>query len=84
MENNEKEIPVNVSFRIEQVKDVIAVIHLPFNDDPNLLTCYSHVGQHSSCHKDYITQNTRPATPEEYKDLLEELQNIGYLVTIID
>lgn len=40
--------------------------------------CYSHVGQHSSCHPDYAAES-RPATPEEYADLKSELENqIGY------
>lgn len=40
-------------------------------------TCYSHVGQHSGCHIDYIKES-RPATPDEYADLKRELEGQGY------
>jgi hypothetical protein len=39
-------------------------------------TCYAHVGQHGSCSRNWISQCTRPATPEEYAPLLRELQGI--------
>lgn len=46
-----------------------------YRDD--LLLCYSHVGQHSSCEPEYIKKK-RLANPEEYKDLLNELKGQGY------
>ena len=47
-------------------------------------TCYAHIGQHSACHMDYAKQS-RLATPEEYKDLYEELTNsVGYDLEIIE
>jgi len=45
-------------------------------------TCYSHVGQHSSCGLIYAEQS-RKATPEEYNDLKEELESIGYNLDIL-
>lgn len=41
------------------------------------MTCYAHVGQHSSCTKEWYA-TTRPATYEEYAPLLAELVQIGY------
>lgn len=46
-------------------------------------SCYSHVGQHSICSPDYI-RRCRKATPDEYKELLEELESIGYNLNIIN
>ena len=40
-------------------------------------TCYTHVGQHSSCSIEYAKASIK-ATPEQYKDLLNELVSIGY------
>lgn len=40
-------------------------------------TCYSHIGQHSACNKDYVKE-CRPATESEYLPLLKELKSIGY------
>jgi hypothetical protein len=37
--------------------------------------CYAHVGQHESASFNWY-ETTRPATPDEYKDLLTELQGI--------
>lgn len=59
-------------------KDVLAVFpdiqeKNRYRDD--LLLCYSHVGQHSTCEPEYIKRK-RLASPEEYKDLLNELRGI--------
>lgn len=48
-----------------------------------LVTTYQHVGQHSSAEYRYCIAQSRPATPEEYKDLKEELESIGYDVNVI-
>lgn len=47
-----------------------------------LFMCYAHVGQHSTCHTDYFME-CEPATEEQYRDLKEELENIGYNLTVI-
>lgn len=41
------------------------------------ITCYSHIGQHSACHPDYL-KGKMMAKPEEYKDLFNELVEQGY------
>ena len=51
---------------------------LPGDHTPFTCSCYAHIGQHGTAHKDYYTQNTSPATPDEYKDLQDELESIGY------
>ena len=40
------------------------------------VTCYAHVGQHSSANMPYVVRASRPATEAEYKDLLAELWDI--------
>ena len=40
-------------------------------------TCYSHIGQHSACSKEYLI-GRELATTEEYTPLLEELRQQGY------
>ena len=49
----------------------------------NLGESYSHIGQHSQCHINYVKES-RKATKKEYKDLMLELQNIGYHLNVID
>lgn len=45
--------------------------------------CYSHVGQHSGCSPKYVTHCTL-ARPDQYQTLKEELEKIGYKLSIKD
>ena len=46
------------------------------------MMCYVHVGQHSGgCLAWYL--DTVPASPEEYKELYDELTQIGYNLKVI-
>lgn len=44
-------------------------------------TCYAHIGQHSACDPNYF-RRCRKATPEQYAPLKEELESIGYNLTV--
>lgn len=44
--------------------------------------CYSHIGQHSACSPSYVNA-LKHATIEQYTDLLNELQSIGYHLAVI-
>lgn len=46
-------------------------------------TCYAHIGQHSACSPEYAKES-RLATEQEYKDLRNELESIGYNLEILD
>lgn len=48
-----------------------------------LVACYSHVGQHSSCHPDYYNELPK-ASPVQYANLKSELVNIGYNLDILN
>ena len=43
-----------------------------------LCQSYMHTGQHSSATPDLVVKLTKLATPEEYAELLAELEQIGY------
>ncbi len=45
-------------------------------------TMYAHIGQHGACHIDYI-EKCRPATKEEYSNLFNELESLGYNLQIV-
>lgn len=47
------------------------------DEDNGCMTCYAHIGQHSSCCYEWYFEQ-RKAKPEEYADLLRELVSIGY------
>lgn len=48
-----------------------------------IVTTYMHVGQHSDVAWDWV-QSLRPASPEEFRPLLDELTSIGYDVTVLN
>ena len=54
----------------------------PADFDGRLCTCYQHIGQHSDADYNYCIATSRPATPEEYAPLAEELRRIGYRLKI--
>jgi hypothetical protein len=48
----------------------------------DLLTCYSHIGQHSSCAPDYVKE-CRAMKESEYAGLKTELESIGYNLKVV-
>lgn len=48
---------------------------LPGTNDPWSMTCYAHIGQHSSASIEWV-RTAKPATPAQYAPLLRELQSI--------
>ena len=48
-----------------------------------VVTCYAHVGQHFEAEYAW-TKKLRPASPEEFRPLLNELTSIGYDVTVLN
>jgi hypothetical protein len=45
--------------------------------------CYSHIGQHGSASDEYWME-LKPASKEQYRDLKEELESIGYDLELIE
>ena len=68
---------IKVVFRKFSDGEVIALFPELAWDEHGNVTSYMHVGQHGAASRD-IVQCTKPATPEEYSSLLEELKEIGY------
>jgi hypothetical protein len=44
---------------------------------PHTMSCYAHIGQHSTADESYV-RAAKPASPDQYADLLAELRSIGY------
>jgi len=44
---------------------------------------YIHVGQHGAASPDIVTSDTKPASPDEYKPLYDELIRLGYDLKVI-
>lgn len=62
--------------------DIIALF--PYIDAWNgNCNSYEHVGQHGGASYIGVMSQTTPATPDEYKDLAEELTGLGYDLEIM-
>ncbi len=55
---------------------------IPSDNHGRFCTCYQHVGQHSGAYYHPHIRLSKPATPEEYADLFDELTKIGYTLKI--
>lgn len=63
----------------EEGGDIIALFPTETGtNDPYTCSSYEHVGQHSSADPNGVIQDTVPAKPAEYADLMRELKGIGY------
>jgi hypothetical protein len=65
-----------VIFRKDKGGEIVAVFPTERGTtDPDTMTCYAHVGQHSSCTVGWY-YTTKPAQLPEYQRLLNELRQI--------
>ena len=72
----------NLKNRREALCDIIALF--PYIGAGNgHCNSYEHVGQHGGASYIGVISQTTPATPEEYKDLAEELTSFGYNLEIM-
>lgn len=71
-----------VVFRKFPEGDVIALFpDYPYSPQGGIWS-YQHIGQHGEASPSLI-EEFQPASPEEYADLLEELQSIGYNLKVL-
>lgn len=61
---------------------LVALFPNEIADPHNNIMSYQHIGQHGAADYSYCIQKSRPARPEEYADLVRELQGIGYNLDI--
>jgi hypothetical protein len=72
-----------VAFRVFDEGDVIALMIDDFHPDtPEIIMSYQSIGQHGMAHRDLLDELDK-ATPEEYADLKDELERIGYEFEVI-
>ena len=70
--------PTNVMFRKDKDGDVVAILDEWWNESDGEITCYSHIGQHGGCVREWVEKETVPANRNEYMALLSELERQGY------
>jgi len=52
-------------------------------DNGYTIGSYEHYGQHSAADYDHVISCSRPATPDEYKNLYNELESLGYNLRVM-
>jgi hypothetical protein len=70
-----------VIFRKE--KTIYALFPYVIDTLKGSIMCYETVGQHSGADYDYCIQKSNPAKANEYQDLKEELESLGYNLKVI-
>lgn len=78
--------PTPVLFRIDRSGDnreICAVFPFePATENPDTMTCYAHFGQHGACSSEWVRDQTKPATPDQYASLKTELESLGYVLLV--
>jgi len=77
----------DIIFRCDKSGDFKGVVFALFphevSDHKGNVNSYQHVGQHSGADYNGCVRNSRLATEEEYKDLKEEMESIGYNINVM-
>ena len=68
-----------VIFRKWSNGNIIALFpEIPADIDKKFCQSYEHVGQHGGADYQHVIRSTKAATVDEYSELLQELEQIGY------
>ena len=70
---------IEVMFRkyTDKSAEILAVFPYEAHDRAaRFVSCYAHIGQHGGAQMAHVLSATRPAKPDEYAELYEELQGI--------
>ena len=70
---------IDVMFRkyTDKSGEILAVFPYEMHDLlGRFVTCYAHIGQHGSAQMSHVLSKTRPAKPNEYAELHNELKGI--------
>lgn len=64
--------------RVKDTSEIVAIFpEINWNAYGDLMS-YQHIGQHGGAAWDWIKHETKVATPEEYNELKQELEGLGY------
>lgn len=78
----QKYLPTTVIFRKYTPENEVLALFPYEHAGGRFCTCYQHIGQHGACDGPGVVGDTVPATPEEYADLKNELEGLGYVLDI--
>ena len=75
-----KENMTPIVFRKYENKEIISLFPtIRAGEYDQTVQSYMHFGQHGDADYNFVVSKTKLATPEEYKELLAELTEIGYV-----
>ncbi len=74
---------VSIKVKFVYTKEFNEVTAVFIDENTDFPDCYSHVGQHSICSKEWVKEQKK-ATEKQYSQLFQELKNIGYKVEVIN
>ena len=74
---NKDKYKTEVIFR-EFKGEILALFPYEMGNYSGDVTCYAHLGQHSSADYSYIIANSKPINKPESLGLYSELESIGY------
>ena len=73
----------DVIFRKEKDGEILALFPHSLWNFAGDVVCYVHMGQHGAAYYDECIRQSKPAKPEEYKNLFIELESLGYNLRVI-
>ncbi len=74
----------DINFRVEKSnKEVFALFPHEVCTYEGDVTVYQHIGQHMSADYRHCLSTSRPAKESEYKDLKQEMENMGYNIKVV-
>jgi hypothetical protein len=73
----------DVIFRKEKDGEILALFPYVVDTLAGDVMSYAHLGQHGAASYNYCIRKSKPAKPEEYKDLFAELESLGYNLRVI-
>lgn len=74
----------DITFRKFKDGQVIALMPHEVADHKGNVNSYMHVGQHSGADYNHVVSDTKLAKPNEYADLLNELEKaFGYNINVV-
>lgn len=71
-------LPTPTIFRRYPDGEIVALFPTIPADPDGHCSSYVHVGQHGAADPGHVIARTRPARPDEYANLLDELTGLGY------
>lgn len=70
--------------RFPKDNQIIALFPYDIYNSRGGITSYMHVGQHGEAEYSACIKKAKPAKEQEYKDLKEELESLGYNLKVIN